>query len=317
MDHSAHPALHPQSPVSANGLPARAGIGLKAQHYQDILERAPDIGWLEVHSENYMCAGGPSLNWLTAMRERYPVSLHGVGMSLGTTGPLDGHHLSRLTDLERRVEAARVSEHLSWSTAANAATSSTQGGGDYLNDLIALPYTEESLDIFSSHVRQMQDALNRQVLIENPSSYLRYAHSVIAEPEFLLAVTEQTGCGVLLDVNNVYVSALNHGFDPRAYLDQIPGELVGEIHLAGHSQTHIDGRTIRIDDHGSPVSDEVWALFDYAVERIGPKPTLIEWDSNIPKLDVMLGEAAKADDILNRHRCPAITREEVRHAVAG
>lgn len=288
MDQMAPTAQNLDGPIPSHPLPLRAGIGLKAQHYQDILDTRPDIGWLEVHSENYMCAGGPTLKWLTAMRERYPVSLHGVGLSLGSAGPLDQTHLKRLVDLERRIEPGWVSEHLSWSIA----------DGVYLNDLIALPYTLESLDVFSAHVREMQDALNRQVLIENPSSYLRYAHSVIPEPEFLLNVVNQSGCGVLLDVNNVYVSAMNHGFDPIAYLDQVPAHLIGEIHMAGHSQTVIDGRTIRIDDHGSIICDEVWALYEHLIKRIGAKPTLIEWDSNIPALDVLLGEAAKADAIM-------------------
>jgi len=290
-------------------IPARAGIGLKAQHYQEIIDTKPDIGWLEVHSENYMCAGGPTQNWLNAMRERYPISLHGVGMSLGTAGPLDSAHLERLVALERHVEPGWVSEHLSWSIAA----------GVYLNDLIALPYTEETLGVFSEHVGEMQDALNRRVLIENPSSYLRYAHSVIPEPEFLLEVTRLSGCAVLLDVNNVFVSAMNHGFDPVQYLDQIPAELIGEIHLGGHSQTVIDGRTIRIDDHGSRVCDEVWNLYAHLIARVGPTPTLIEWDSNIPELDVLVAEAAKADAIMAKLHQFAFrqTSEEVRHANPG
>ena len=300
MDPTAHTAHRLHSPI-----PSRTGIGLKAQHYQEILERAPDIadtvGWLEVHSENYMCEGGPTQNWLMALRDLFPVSLHGVGMSLGSVGPLDQSHVARLVELEQRVAPGHVSEHLSWSIA----------NGDYLNDLIALPYTEESLNVFSSHVADMQDALKRQVLIENPSSYLRYEHSVIPEPEFLLEVAKRSGCGILLDVNNVYVSAMNHGFDPISYLDQIPAGLVGEIHLAGHSQTSIDGRIIRIDDHGSPVSDEVWDLYDYTISRIGPVPTLIEWDSNIPALDVLLGEADKANRILDTYQ------PEVRHAAVG
>lgn len=303
MDHLAQNAQCLSSSIPANRLPSKAGIGLKAQHYQDLLERDPDIAWLEVHSENYMCAGGPTLKWLEAFRERYPISLHGVGMSLGSAEPLDKHHLERLTDLDSQIESARVSEHLSWSIA----------NGDYLNDLIALPYTEESLDVFSTHVDQMQDALKRQVLIENPSSYLRYEHSVIPEPEFLLEVVRRSGCGILLDVNNVYVSAMNHGFDASAYLDQIPAHLVGEIHLGGHSQTTIDGRTIRIDDHGSRVCNEVWALYAQTIERIGPVPTLIEWDSDVPELGILLDEAAKADAILTQ----ANTYEELHHAVAG
>jgi len=301
-------APHFADPIPANALPNRAGIGLKAQHYQELHDGLPDdIGWLEVHSENHMCAGGPTSHWLNAFRERYPISLHGVGMSLGSAGPLDPVHLQRLVDLDGRVEAARISEHLSWSIARNAT-----GGGDYLNDLIALPYTEESLDIFATHVIEMQDALKRPVLIENPSSYLRYEHSVIAEPEFLCEVVKRTDCGVLLDVNNVYVSARNHGFDAHEYIAQVPGERVGEIHLAGHSQTTFNGRTIRIDDHGSPVCDAVWDLYAHTIERIGAKPTLIEWDSNIPELNVLLGEARKADAIL----AAAQSKPEVRHAAA-
>jgi len=297
MDHTAHTK---RSLVSS--IPARAGIGLKAQHYQEILDTQPDIGWLEVHSENYMCAGGPTQTWLSAMRERFPISLHGVGLSLGSAGPLDSSHLKRLVDLERRVEPGQVSEHLSWSIA----------DGVYLNDLIALPYTEEALEVFSTHVLQMQDALKRRVLIENPSSYLRYEHSVIAEPEFLLGVVNKSDCAILLDVNNVFVSAMNHGFDATAYLDQIPADLIGEIHLGGHSQVKIEGRVLRIDDHGSKVCDEVWALYERVIDRCGPKPTLIEWDSNVPELSVLLDEAAKADHILAR----AAVREEVHHAVA-
>ena len=299
LDHTAHRLA---SPISASPLPVRAGIGLKAQHYQEIIDTAPNIGWLEVHSENYMCAGGPTQAWLSAMRERYPISLHGVGMSLGSAGPLDSSHLNRLVDLERRVEPGQVSEHLSWSIA----------DGVYLNDLIALPYTEEALEVFSTHALQMQDALKRRVLIENPSSYLRYAHSVIPEPEFLLGVVGKSDCAILLDVNNVFVSAQNHGFDATAYLDQIPADLIGEIHLGGHSQVVFGDRVLRIDDHGSKVCDEVWALYEHVIERCGPKPTLIEWDSNVPELSVLLDEAAKADRILAR----AAVREEVHHAIA-
>ncbi|MEG3617185.1 DUF692 domain-containing protein [Magnetovibrio sp. PR-2] len=287
---------------STSSIPTRAGIGLKAQHYQDILEHQPDIGWLEVHSENYMADGGPALRWLDAMRERFPLSLHGVGMSLGSAAPLDRLHLKRLVDLQRRCEPGAVSEHLSWSIA----------NGAYLNDLIALPYTEECLEIFSTHVIEMQDALKRPVLIENPSSYLRYEHSVIPEPEFLVEVVKRTDCNVLLDVNNVYVSAQNHGFDAHAYIDQIPAEKVLEYHMAGHSKTVIDGRTIRVDDHGSPITDAVWNLFDYTVGKVGAKPTLIERDSNIPELDVLVGEAHKADAILARH----LVKEDA-HAFVG
>lgn len=265
------------------------GIGLKAQHYQQLLDQSQAVGWLEIHSENYLAEGGPSLRWLDALREHYPVSMHGVGLSLGSAGALDGEHLKRLAGLENRIEPAFVSEHLSWSIAQ----------GDYLNDLIALPYTEESLKLFSTHVEQMQDALNRRVLIENPSAYMRYAHATIDEVDFLLEVTRRTGCGILLDVNNVYVSAHNLGFDAVAYLDAIPDGLVGEIHLGGHHDADIDGQILKIDDHGSNVREEVWALYRRTIDRLGPIPTLIEWDSDVPELSVLLSEARRADDILN------------------
>lgn len=267
-------------------IPARAGIGLKAQHYQDIYDHLPtDIGWLEVHSENYLGQGGEALQWLTQLRDLYPVSLHGVGLSLGTAGPLDTRHLGRLATLETRIEPGQVSEHLSWSIAS----------GDYLNDLIPLPYTDEALDNFCLHVEQMQDSLKRPVLIENPSVYMRYHHSTIPETEFLLEVTERTGCGVLLDINNVFVSAHNLRFDPIKYIDAIPGPLVGEIHLGGHFDANVDGEILKIDDHGSLVREEVWDLYAHAISRFGPKPTLIEWDSDVPQLEVLLGEARRAN----------------------
>ena len=275
------------NPVPAP-IPPRAGIGLKAQHYEEILNENFDVGWLEFHSENYLCDGGPTLRWLDAIRERFSVSMHGVGLSLGSANALDKTHLKKLSRLENNIRPSFVSEHLSWSTA----------NGNYLNDLIALPYTEESLDIFSNHVSEMQNTLGRKVLIENPSSYLRYSHSVIDEAEFLLEVVNRTGCGILLDVNNVYVSAINHGFDAVSYIDKIPTGVVEEMHLAGHSIVDVDGRELRIDDHGSKVDAKVWDLFEYTVEKIGPAPTLIEWDSNIPTLAVLLDEAAKADKIL-------------------
>lgn len=273
-------------------IPARAGIGLKAQHYQDIKDRLPEhIGWLEVHSENYFGSGGEALRWLDTLRHDLPVSLHGVGLSLGSAGPLDVRHLDRLKNLTARVEPGQVSEHLSWSTAQ----------GDYLNDLIPLPYTSEALDTFCLHVDQMQDALDRRVLIENPSAYMRYEHSTMAETEFLLAVTARTGCGILLDVNNVFVSAHNLGLDAAAYINAIPGHLVGEIHLGGHFDADVGGEILKIDDHGSKVRAEVWDLYGHAISRFGPKPTLIEWDSDVPDLDVLIGEAARADAVLDTY----------------
>ena len=283
-------------------IPARAGIGLKAQHYQEIKDRLPDhIGWLEVHSENYFGSGGQALAWLDTLRQDLSVSLHGVGLSLGSAGPLDTHHLDRLKTLAARIAPGQVSEHLSWSTAQ----------GDYLNDLIPLPYTSEALDNFCQHVDQMQDTLDRRVLIENPSAYMRYEHSTMPETEFLLAVAARTGCGILLDVNNVFVSAHNLGLDATSYINAIPGHLVGEIHLGGHFDAEVEGEILKIDDHGSKVRAEVWELYEHTIARFGPKPTLIEWDSDVPDLDILIGEAARADTVLERHTV------EVSHARAG
>lgn len=294
-----------QNPIARDfdaPIPARAGIGLKAQHYQEIKERLPEhIGWLEVHSENYFGSGGEALRWLDTLRHDLPVSIHGVGMSLGSAGPLDARHLDRLKNLVARVEPGQVSEHLSWSTAQ----------GDYLNDLIPLPYTAEALDTFCQHVDQMQDVLNRRVLIENPSAYMRYEHSTMPETEFLLSVATRTGCGILLDVNNVFVSAHNLGLDATAYINAIPGHLVSEIHLGGHFDADVGGEILKIDDHGSKVRDEVWDLYDHVISRFGPKPTLIEWDSDVPDLDVLIGEAARADAVLDLYT------QETAHARAG
>lgn len=283
-------SILPITPFADSPIPAAAGIGLKAQHAFEIVERQPcEIGWLEVHSENYFGDGGGALQTLSALRDHFPVSLHGVGLSLGSAGALDARHLDRLAKLDRRIEPGLVSEHLSWSIA----------GGDYLNDLIPLPYTEEALDNFVLHVEQMQHALNRRVLIENPSAYLRYEHSTIGETDFLLAVAKRSGCGVLLDINNIFVSAHNLAFDPLAYIDAIPGHLVGEIHLGGHCDVDVGDEILKIDDHGSRVRDEVWDLYAHAIHRFGPKPTLIEWDSNVPELDVLLSEARRANAVLN------------------
>lgn len=285
----------PIAPLPDSPIPPSAGIGLKAQHTIEIYESLPvELGWLEVHSENYFGDGGAALQTLAALRGHYPVSLHGVGMSLGSAGPLDARHLDRLAALDRRIEPGQVSEHLSWSIAGN----------DYLNDLIPLPYTEEALDTFVLHVEQMQDALQRRVLIENPSVYLRYEHSTIAETDFLLAVTQRSGCGVLLDINNVFVSAHNLGFDPRAYIDAIPGHLIGEIHLGGHCDVDVGGEILKIDDHGSKVHDEVWELYAHTIRRFGPKPTLIEWDSDVPELDVLLSEVRRANVVLSSVKEP-------------
>jgi uncharacterized protein (UPF0276 family) len=266
----------------------RAGVGLRFQHHREMLERRPPIAWLEAHAENYL-GGGAAPMYLDAVRREYPLSLHGVGMSLGSAGGIDERHLGRIAALVRRVEPALVSEHLAWSVA----------GGAYLADLLPLPLTEEALDVVCRNVDALQCALRRTVLLENPSTCLRFTHSTIPEWEFLAAVVARTGCGILCDVNNVYVSACNHGFDASAYLAALPAAFVGEYHLAGHAVVEQPGgATLRIDDHGARVCPQVWALYGEALERIGPRPTLIEWDTRVPPLDTLLAEAALASRAL-------------------
>ena len=289
-----------REPSYADGLiPARAGIGLRHQHYRAVVESKPPVGWLEVHSENYF-GGGRPLAFLQAVRADYPVSLHGVGLSLGTDGPLDRTHLARIKALIDRIEPGLVSEHVSWSVT----------GGVYLNDLLPLPYTEESLAVISAHVRETQDCLDRQILVENPSTYLQFAHSTIPEWEYIAEIVARTGCGLLLDVNNIFVSAGNHGFDALRYLDAIPAAAVREIHLAGHSLRELGSVSLRIDDHGSAVCEGVWQLYAEAIARLGPVPTLIEWDSNLPELSVLVAEAEQAERMLG-------TAREARGAVAA
>lgn len=277
--------------LTAAPVPAGCGIGLRAPHVDEVIAARPDVAWFEVHPENYM-GGGPALRRLEQVRRDYPVSVHGVGLSLGRSDDLDARHLRRLTELVERVKPALISEHLSWSITA----------GHYLNHLLPLPYTDESLGTLTRHVEQLQDGLGQRVLIENPSSYLRFKHSPIPEPEFLAELARRTGCGILCDVNNIYVTAQNLGLDPLAYLDALPGETVGEIHLAGHSRNDADGRAILIDDHGSRVSPGVWRLYQEALTRFGPTPTLIEWDTDIPAFDVLRQEARAAEQILSTGR---------------
>jgi len=265
------------------------GIGLRAPHVAEVLATRPAIGWFEVHAENYM-GGAPSLAALERLRADYPLSVHGVGLSLGSATVLDTRHLARLHTLLARLEPALVSEHLAWSVT----------GGIYLNHLLPLPYTEETLEIVAQHVRHTQEVLQCRLLIENPSSYLRFVHSVIPEPEFLGELVRRTGCGLLCDVNNIYVSCCNLGGDPVAYLDALPAHAVGEIHLAGHAVHDADGQTILIDDHGAPVTDAVWTFYAHALARFGPVPTLIEWDTNIPELAVLCGEAHTAERYMQR-----------------
>lgn len=262
-------------------IPAKAGIGLRFQHHQAVLDTRPDVAWMEVHTENYM-GGGTSLRYLDAIRRDVPISLHGVGLSLGSAEGLDPAHLARIKDVAERIMPGLMSEHIAWSVI----------DGKYLADLLPLPMTEEALDVVCRHVDQMQSFLNRRILVENPSTYITFRHSTIPEWEFMAAVAERSGCGILCDVNNIYVSAQNHGWDASAYLAGLPPAAIGEVHLAGHAVRQLaDGSTLRIDDHGSSVIPEVWALYQEALARFGPVPTLIEWDNNIPPLETLLEEA--------------------------
>ena len=271
------------------GLPERAGIGLRMPHVAEVLAERPPISWLEVHAENYM-GDGLAVRALERIRQDYPVSVHGVGLSLGSADDLDPRHVARFRTLIDRIEPAVVSEHLAWSVS----------GGVYLNHLLPLPLTDESLALMIRHVDEAQEQLGRRLLIENPSSNLRFAHSTIPEPVFLAELTRRTGCGVLCDVNNLYVSHRNVGIDPLDSLAMLPPASIGEIHLAGHAINDADGRLVLIDDHGGPVASAVWRLYADALRRFGPVPTLIEWDTNLPALDVLLAEAATAERLLER-----------------
>jgi uncharacterized protein (UPF0276 family) len=284
----------------ASSIPAAAGIGLRFPHHGHVLRAHPSVAWFEVHAENYF-GGGPARRTLEAVRRDYPLSLHGVGLSLGTAEGLDPRHLRQLAALARAIEPGLVSEHLSWSVS----------GGHYLADLLPLPMTEEALDIVCRHVQQTQEALRRPILLENPSSYVQFRHSTIPEWEFLAAVAGRSGCGILCDLNNIFVSASNHGWDPSRYLEALPGDAIGEFHLAGHAEVQLDsGRRVRIDDHGSRVAPPVWSLYEQALRRFGPRPTLIEWDTAIPEFELLLEEAGQAADYINacppdRHACAA------------
>jgi uncharacterized protein len=277
-------------------LPARAGIGLRAQHHSEIIATMPEVAWFEAHSENYFARGGSQREVLSRVRGRYPLSLHGVGLSLGSTDPLDRAHLDEVARLVRDFNPALVSEHLSWSSV----------GGRFMNDLLPLPWTEEALRHMTSRVSAVQAHLGRQILIENVSSYLQFSCSQMREWEFLTALAQESGCGILLDVNNIYVSARNHGFDPHVYLQLVPRTAVREIHLAGHSVNRVDGHEILIDTHSTHVCGEVWDLYRAAVQRFGDVPTLIEWDTDIPTLDVLIEEARLADCITAEERTRAV-----------
>ncbi len=281
------------------GVPVAAGVGLRTPHMAAFAATAPGAliaPWIEIHSENFLCDGGPRLAMLDAVAARYPVSCHGVGLSLGSADGLDLDHLARLKRLFARVKPCLVSEHLSWSVT----------DGVYLNDLLPMPYTAATLAVICRNIDTAQNAFGRRILVENPSGYLRFGESTMTEPEFLSHVVERTGCGLLLDINNVYVSAVNNGFDAAAYLKAIPYDAVGEIHLAGYTEVGAGETRVLIDTHGAKVSDPVWELYATFIRNNGSRPTLIEWDRDLPELPVLLREAAAAQTILD-----SVTREIV------
>lgn len=270
-------------------LPNRPGVGYKPQHFADIMEDPGPVAWLEIHAENYMGAGGRPLAQLRALSERFAMSVHGVGLSIGGEGPLDSDHLARLKHLVDWLKPARFSEHLAWST----------HDSHFLNDLLPLPYTADTLARVCSHIDQVQETVGRQMLLENPSNYLAFTQSEMSEVDFLSEIAHRTGCGLLFDVNNVFVSATNQQTDPISYIDSFPLEHVGEIHLGGHDEDTDDhGAPLLIDSHGAAVVDPVWALYDHTVARGGAKPTLIEWDTDVPEWSVLVAEAARADAAL-------------------
>lgn len=270
-------------------LPRRAGVSLKPEHYNHILAERPDVSWFEVHPENYMGDGGPPHHYMAAIREHYALSLHGVGLSIGAAGKLDRDHIGRLKALVERYQPAQISEHLAWSTHDDG----------FLNDLLPLPYTEETLTTVCDHIDEVQTALGRRMLLENPATYIVFPESTYEEIEFLKEIVQRTGCGLLLDVNNVYVSCTNHNRSAEDYIDRFPLSHVGEIHLAGHAEDTDDtGARLLIDSHDRRVVDDVWELYDRAIRRAGALPTLIEWDSDIPTWPVLFAEAQHANAIL-------------------
>lgn len=285
----------PAAPAAAapDPIPAHAGVGLKPEHYDKIVSERPAIGWFEVHAENYMEAGGPPHHYLTKIRSDYPLSVHGVGLSIGADAALDLRHLGRLKAVCDRYQPGLVSEHLAWSTHE----------GVYLNDLLPVPYTKATLDCVCAHIDQVQSTLGRRILLENPSTYVLFTASQMTEVEFIRSVARRTGCGLLLDVNNVFVSATNHGYDPKDYIDSFPLDRVEEIHLGGHAADSDDaGRVLLIDAHGSAVADPVWDLFGHVINRIGPRPVLIEWDNDVPEWETLYREAFRAEAVLFRER---------------
>jgi uncharacterized protein (UPF0276 family) len=287
----------------SQSIPARAGVGLKAEHYKTILDAKPPIGFFEVHAENYMGAGGPPHRYLTEIRNHYPLSLHGVGLSIGADRQLDRDHLQRLRQLIERYRPGLFSEHLAWSTHDTA----------FFNDLLPVPYTTETLTRVTDHIDEVQETLSRQMLLENPSTYLAFAESTYSEIDFIAEIVRRTGCGLLLDVNNVYVASINQQWDPVRYIEAYPLAHVREIHLAGFTREADDkGRPLLIDTHDRPVDEIVWDLFAYAVGCLGPIPTLIEWDAKLPAWSELQAEARRAEAIMF-----AAEHKEFRHAAIG
>jgi len=278
-------------PTRFDTLPNRPGVGYKPQHYAAITENPGPVGWLEIHAENYMGAGGRPIAQLRELAKQFPISAHGVGLSIGGEGPLNRAHLDRLRYLLDWLNPASFSEHLAWST----------HGDHFLNDLLPLPYNRETLNRVADHVAEVQDQLGRRMLLENPSSYLAFAQTDMSETDFLAGVCAATGCGLLLDVNNVHISATNQQTDAYAYIDSFPLGLVGEIHLGGHeAQQDEHGAPLLIDNHAAPVADPVWALYDYTIGRGGARPTLIEWDNDVPDWPILAADAQAAAVLLDR-----------------
>ena len=288
---------NPRTRAFAGPIPALTGVGLRSAHVGEFLSGKQSVPWLEVHSENYFAPGGAANESLTRIRAAYPLSFHGVGLSLGSVDPLDRGHLRRLAELVRRYEPMLISEHLSWSSV----------GGRFVNDLLPMPATREALEHMVLRVDEVQEYLRREILLENVSSYLRLGDDEMPEHCFLAELVQRTGCGVLLDVNNLYVNQCNHGTSAAAFISGVPQRVVGEIHLAGHTVHEYDDERVLVDTHDTRVCEEVWSLYALAIARFGRVPTLIEWDSSLPALEVLIGEARHADYVM----------EEANHALAA
>ncbi|WP_421560277.1 MNIO family bufferin maturase [Pseudomonas sivasensis] len=284
---------HTVSNAQAPGLPCRAGLGLKSEHFTEVLQTLPDVGFFEIHAENYMVAGGPFHHYLGLIRQQYSLSLHGVGLSIGGEGPLNREHLARLATLIERYHPHSFSEHLAWSS----------HGPVFLNDLLPLAYDADTLNRVCEHIDQVQSTLKRPMLLENPSTYLQFQRSTLDETDFISETIRRTGCGLLLDVNNAYVSCINHQRDPLTYIDALPLHAVGEIHLAGFGEdTDNLGDRLLIDDHGAPINNAVWQLYEQVLTRTGPVATLIERDNHVPAFNVLHAEAQQAEHYLSQVR---------------